>query len=154
MSAKLGLTAATDDDQSLWTGLLDVLAATRADYALAFRALGTFSTAAGADNKAIRRLFNDPKPFDEWAGRYRDRLRAESSSDADRKARMDHVNPKYILRNYLAQIAIDQSQRRNYSEVDRLRGVLRLPFDEQSEMEHYARPAPEWGKRLVVSCSS
>jgi uncharacterized protein YdiU (UPF0061 family) len=67
---------------------------------------------------------------------------------------MDRVNPKYVLRNYLAQIAIDKALKRDFSEVDRLRGVLRMPFDEQPEMEHYAQPTPEWGKRLTVSCSS
>jgi uncharacterized protein YdiU (UPF0061 family) len=58
------------------------------------------------------------------------------------------------LRNYLAQIAIDKAINKDFSEVDRLRVVLRRPFDDQPEMEHYAQPAPEWGKRLVVSCSS
>ena len=68
---------------------------------------------------------------------------------------MNRVNPKYILRNYLAQIAIDKAvTHRDFSETDRLRGVLSRPFDEQPEMAHYAEPAPEWGKRLVVSCSS
>ena len=67
---------------------------------------------------------------------------------------MDQVNPKYVLRNYLAQIAIDKAQKKDFSEVDRLRGVLQRPFDEQPEMGHYARPAPEWGRHLTISCSS
>jgi uncharacterized protein YdiU (UPF0061 family) len=154
MTAKLGLTTTDSSDQLLWSDYLDVLALSRADYSIAFRAFGSFSTSPGADNDVIRRLFPDPKPFDEWADRYRDRLRSEDSNDRDRKVRMDRVNPKYVLRNYLAQIAIDRAQKRDFGEVDRLRGVLRMPFDEQPEMEHYAKPAPEWGKRLVVSCSS
>jgi len=154
MAIKLGLATARDGDPDLWTDLLNVLAAARADYTLVFRALGDFSTAPGADFDAVRRLFADPKPFDGWAERYRGRLRTEGSVDHDRKAHMDRVNPKYILRNYLAQIAIDKAQKRDFSEVDRLRGVLRLPFDEQPEMEHHATPAPEWGRKLVVSCSS
>jgi uncharacterized protein YdiU (UPF0061 family) len=154
MTAKLGLSTNQNGDESLWTTALDLLAAGRIDYTLFFRALGSFSTSAGRDNEQIRRLFADPKSFDEWAERYRDRLRAEGSLDCDRKARMNRVNPKYIVRNYLAQIAIDKAQKRDFSEVDRLRGVLRLPFDDQPEMEHYAKPAPEWGKRLMVSCSS
>jgi uncharacterized protein YdiU (UPF0061 family) len=154
MTAKLGLTTADSGDQSLWSDFLDALAVSLADYTTAFRALGSFSTSPGADSDVIRRLFPDPKPFDEWAERYRDRLRSEDSNDRDRKVRMGRVNPKYVLRSYLAQIAIDRAQKRDFSEVDRLRGVLRMPFDEQPEMEHYATPAPEWGKRLVVSCSS
>jgi len=154
MAAKLGLSTVGEGDQSLWTGFLDVLAASRADYTLVFRTLGTFSTSPGADHDAIRRLFGDPKSFDEWAERYRDRLRADGSLDRERKGRMDRVNPKYILRNYLAQVAIDKAQKRDFGEVDRLRGVLGLPFAEQPELDHYAKPAPEWGRKLVVSCSS
>src|SRR5262249_1112723 len=94
MTAKLGLTTADAGDQSLWSDFLDLLAVARADYTIAFRALGSFSTSTGADNDAIRRLFPDPKPFDEWADCYRDRLRSEDSNDRDRQVRMDRVNPK------------------------------------------------------------
>ncbi|HEX3150673.1 MAG TPA: YdiU family protein [Gemmataceae bacterium] len=154
MVAKLGLMTAGEGDQELWTNVLDGLAAARVDYTLFFRLLGEFSTTNGADNSGLRRLFDDPKAFDAWAERYRERLASERSDDGERRERMNRVNPKFILRNYLAQIAIDKAQKKDFSEVDRLRGVLRLPFDEQPEMEHYAKPAPEWGKRLVVSCSS
>ncbi|HJZ89482.1 MAG TPA: YdiU family protein [Gemmataceae bacterium] len=154
MAAKLGLATPAEGDQELWSGLLDLLAEARADYTIFFRVLGTFRTGPAEANDPIRRLFQDPARFDAWTGRYRDRLRSEGSLDVERKARMDRVNPKYVLRNYLAQIAIEKAERKDFSEVDRLRGVLRSPFDEQPEMEHYARPAPEWAKRLQVSCSS
>jgi uncharacterized protein YdiU (UPF0061 family) len=154
MTTKLGLATSDENDQALWTGVLDVLAAQRTDYTIFFRTLSTFSTSPGATNDEIRRLFKDPASFDEWANRYGDRLRAECSLDHERKVRMDRVNPKYVLRNYLAQIAIDKAQKKVFSEVDRLRSVLAMPFDEQTEMEHYAQPAPEWGKHLQVSCSS
>jgi len=136
----------------LWTSLLDLLAEGRVDYTMFFRKLGNFAT--GIRNERLRGLFATPAKIDEWAERYRERLEREDSNDSDRKSRMDRVNPKFILRNYLAQIAIQKADLKDYSEVDRLRGVLRFPFDEQPEMEHYAKPAPEWGKRLVVSCSS
>ena len=152
MTTKLGLTSVVDEDMPLWTSLLDLLAEGRADYTIFFRQLGTF--VAGERNEHLRNLFAIPAKFDEWAERYRERLLGEKSNDMDRKTRMDRVNPKFILRNYLAQIAIHKAEMKDYSEVDRLRGVLRFPFDEQPEMEHYAKPAPEWGKRLVVSCSS
>jgi uncharacterized protein YdiU (UPF0061 family) len=154
MAAKLGLATKAEGDDKLWMDLLDLLAEARADYTLFFRALGSFRTMAGADNDRVRRLFADPTKFDAWAERYRDRLLSEKSVDTEREARMNRVNPKYILRNYLAQIAIDKAINKDFSEVDRLRGVLGRPFDEQPEMEHYAQPAPEWGRRLVVSCSS
>ncbi|MBO0697335.1 MAG: YdiU family protein [Zavarzinella sp.] len=154
MTAKLGLTTRQDGDQALWTGLLDVLARSRTDYTTFFRRLGTFATRPGGADDRLRALFPEPAEFDEWAGRYRERLRAEGSVDEERRVRMDRVNPKYILRNYLAQIAIEKAQKRDFSEVDRLRGVLAMPFDEQPEMEHYAQPAPEWARHLTVSCSS
>jgi protein adenylyltransferase len=154
MCEKLGLATSREGDQALWTGLLDVLARSRTDYTICFRRLGTFATAPGADNEGVRKPFPDPAEFDAWAERYRDRLRAEGSVDEERKARMNRVNPKYVLRNYLAQTAIDRAQKKDFSEVDRLRGVLQMPFDEQPEMEHYAQPAPEWGRHLQVSCSS
>jgi len=155
MTAKLGLTMREEGDQLLWTSLLDVLAESRVDYTIFFRKLGTFATSPGASNQTVRNVFADPTAFDRWASRYAERLRSENSLDAQRKSRMDQVNPKYILRNYLAQIAIERAQhQKDFSEVDRLRGVLRLPFDEQPETEHYAETAPEWGRHLQVSCSS
>jgi uncharacterized protein YdiU (UPF0061 family) len=69
--------------------------------------------------------------------------------------RMNRVNPKYVLRNYLAQVAIERATReRDSSEIDRLREVLRDPYAEQPEMERYAAPPPDRGETVIVSCSS
>jgi uncharacterized protein YdiU (UPF0061 family) len=68
---------------------------------------------------------------------------------------MDRVNPKYVLRNYLAQNAITAAvERRDYTEIERLLETLRAPFTEQPGREGYAESPPDWGKRLAVSCSS
>ena len=67
---------------------------------------------------------------------------------------MHAVNPLYILRNYLAQKAIDAAEAGDYSEVQRLHDVLTRPFTEQPGMETYAERPPEWGKHLEISCSS
>jgi uncharacterized protein YdiU (UPF0061 family) len=68
---------------------------------------------------------------------------------------MDQVNPKYVLRNYLAQNAITAAvERRDYTETERLLETLRAPFTEQPGREGYAESPPDWGKRLAVSCSS
>jgi uncharacterized protein YdiU (UPF0061 family) len=65
------------------------------------------------------------------------------------------INPKYILRNYMAQTAIEKVQRDNdYSEIDRLMTVLKMPFDEHPEHAHYAEAPPAWAADLSVSCSS
>jgi uncharacterized protein YdiU (UPF0061 family) len=68
---------------------------------------------------------------------------------------MNQVNPKYILRNYLAQNAIALAvEKKDYSEIDRLLELLRNPYAEQPEMEKYAAAPPNWGKHIIVSCSS
>jgi hypothetical protein len=59
-----------------------------------------------------------------------------------------------VLRNHLAQVAIEKAYRKDYTEIDRLRQLLTHPFDEQPEMESYAAPPPDWAKTISVSCSS
>jgi uncharacterized protein YdiU (UPF0061 family) len=87
--------------------------------------------------------------------RYQSRLAAEQSDDEERKARMNLVNPKYLLRNHLAQAAIDAAvNRRDYAEIDRLLKLLQNPFAEQPEMERYAAPPPAGSQQIIVSCSS
>jgi hypothetical protein len=153
--AKLGLRESRPDDAALVVSLLGILEANAVDYTLFFRRLGNFSTQDGARNDELRDMFPDPSAFDAWAAEYRGRLLAERGEDAERKSRMDAVNPKYVLRNYLAQAAIDAAvERRDYSEIERLRLVLSSPFDEQPESDAYAAPPPDWSRRLVVSCSS
>jgi len=99
-------------------------------------------------------LFIDRDAFDAWAVQYRTRLRAEASVDAARKLGMDRSNPKYVLRNYLAQVAIEKAQNGDFSEVARLLAVLEHPYDEQPEHAHYAALPPDWASHLEVSCSS
>ena len=103
----------------------------------------------------LRDEFVDLKAFDEWAERYVARVNHEAEHDnSTRQARMHAVNPLYILRNYLAQKAIDAAESGDYSEVQRLHDVLTQPFTEQPGMESYAERPPEWGKHLEISCSS
>ncbi|MCB1809267.1 MAG: hypothetical protein KDJ99_30150, partial [Candidatus Competibacteraceae bacterium] len=79
---------------------------------------------------------------------------AEQSEDQERARRMNSVNPKYILRNYLVQIAIEQAQQKDFTEIERLLTLLRRPFDEQPDCAAYADEPPDWGRHLEVSCSS
>ena len=64
------------------------------------------------------------------------------------------MNPKYVLRNHLAENAIRLAKEKDFSEVERLARVLRHPFDEQPEFEAYAGLPPDWASDLEVSCSS
>ena len=67
---------------------------------------------------------------------------------------MNKVNPKYILRNYLLQIAIEKAEKGDFSEVDKLLKIMESPFKEQVENESYAKLPPDWSNDLEVSCSS
>jgi len=151
--AKLGLASSLPGDDALIDDLLALLAAGAIDYTLFFRRLCDFHP--GADNQPLRDLCPDRAAFDAWARRYDQRLAAEAGSDAERSAAMRAVNPKYLLRNYLAEIAIRQAEDEgDYGEIERLRQVLASPFDEQPQFAHYAEPPPDWGRKLAISCSS
>ncbi|MEO8450615.1 MAG: protein adenylyltransferase SelO [Gemmatimonadota bacterium] len=153
MRAKLGLTTAHAGDSELIRRLLDLLAATQADYTQTFRALGAVSTESGEPPEALRALVVGGA-LDQWVGEYIARLRAENSVDVERAAAMARANPKYVLRNYLAQVAIERAQEKDPSEIERLRFLLRNPFEEHPGMERYAEPPPPWARDLMVSCSS
>ncbi len=154
---KLGLrpTGGPDaDDEPLLTDLFQLLHAQRVDYTLFWRNLARISCADGSQDAPVRDLFLDRAAWDAWAEAYRARLRAENSVDAVRAVAMLAVNPKYVLRNHLAETAIQRARENDFSEVDRLLAVLSRPFDEQPEAEGYAALPPDWAAGLEVSCSS
>ena len=154
LHAKLGLATAEEGDRELLDGLFAILQANHADFTIFFRRLGGLRAGGPEGDEALRDLFLDRPAFDAWADAYRARLRAENSNDAARKLAMDQVNPKYVLRNYMAQVAIEKAQNKDFSEVERLLALLARPFDEQPENEHYAGFPPDWSNQLSVSCSS
>ena len=143
---KLGLVAEHDDDAALADDLLKLMAEDRADFTITWRRL--------ADLAAARDMFLQRDKFDAWAERYRARLALEHSNDAERAVRMNRANPKFVLRNHLAQTAIERAQAGDFSETKRLLNVLEHPFDEQPGHEAYAGFPPDWASQLEVSCSS
>jgi uncharacterized protein YdiU (UPF0061 family) len=155
MRAKLGFSIEHSDDAALLQDTLALMHDSHADYSAFFRRLANFDSAAGKDNAPLRDLFLDRDAFAAWAARYRTRLALEASPGIERKLRMDRVNPKYVLRNHLAETAIRKAaDERDYSEIERLMQILARPFDEQEPMHAYAAPAPQWASELSVSCSS
>jgi len=154
MRKKFGLVAEQAEDDELIRDFLGLLQDSHADHTIMFRELSTFSTADGAANEPLREHFLNRDRFDEWAVRYRDRLRHERNHDDERRGRMNRVNPRYVLRNYLVQTAIEKAQNKDFSEIDRLFTLLQDPFTDQQDMEAYALPPPNWGKHLAISCSS
>jgi uncharacterized protein YdiU (UPF0061 family) len=157
LHAKLGLSVLdqhSDGDRALFDTMFALMQANGVDFTLFFRRLSGIRAADASGNEPLRDLFIDRPAFDAWALQYRARLQAESSEDASRQLAMDRVNPKYVLRNYLAQVAIEKAQNKDFTGVERLLSVLQRPYDEQPEHEHYAALPPDWASHLEVSCSS
>lgn len=153
MAAKFGLPPGSEA-ATLVMDALQLLAQNRVDYTIFLRRLCDFGSGENASS-TLRDLFLDRAGFDAWAARYTAALRQQGSIDAERGQAMRAVNPKYILRNHLAEIAIRRAtDERDYSEVNRLHALLTRPFDEQPEYAAYAAEPPDWARKIEVSCSS
>ena len=150
--AKLGLVGAAEGDGPLMNHLLEILQGNAVDYPLFFRALADYEP--GGDNAAIAALFQYPEAFDIWSEGYAARLAGEALPQSERRHRMRRANPRYVLRDWLAQRAIERAQAKDFSEIDRLLEILRRPFDDQPDAEGYGEPAPEAILVQSVSCSS
>jgi len=154
MIAKLGLMSERDEDRELIVEVLRLLAAGRVDYTRFFRSLAAIGNTGSAAGEALVAESNEREAWEAWLARYRARVAADGRSDADRHAAMNAVNPKFILRNYLAQQAIAAAERGDYSELVTLQTVLEHPFDEQPDHERFAEAPPAWAGDIEVSCSS
>ena len=137
---KLGLLQPEPGDILLAKDLLDRMAAQAADFTLTFRRLCDAAARAGHDEEA-RRLFAEPGAYDEWAGRWRQRLLSEGGDPTQRPAAMRRANPAFIPRNHLVEEAIVAAQDHgDFAPFERLLGVLAKPFDEQPAFGRYAEP--------------
>ncbi|MBF4179715.1 protein adenylyltransferase SelO [Lelliottia nimipressuralis] len=150
MRRKLGLTTQEKGDNDILNALFALMAREGSDYTRTFRMLSQTEQQSAAS--PLRDEFIDRAAFDGWFGTYRERLQREEIQDDDRQAQMKAVNPAMVLRNWLAQRAIEQAEQGDYAELHRLHDALRTPFADRSD-DYVSRP-PDWGKRLEVSCSS
>ncbi len=150
MRRKLGFFSEQQADNELLNALFALMAREGSDYTRTFRMLSHAEQHSAAS--PLRDEFIDRGAFDSWFTRYRERLQTEQIDDAQRQQAMQNVNPCVVLRNWLAQRAIEQAEQGDVSELERLHAVLREPFRERDD-DYAARP-PDWGKRLEVSCSS
>lgn len=150
MRQKLGFFTQQKADNELLSELFSLMASEGSDYTRTFRMLS--HTEQRAAQSALRDEFIDRNAFDSWYARYRERLLGEQIDDAVRQQAMQNVNPAVVLRNWLAQRAIEQAEQGNTDELYRLHAVLREPYRDRSD--DYSRRPPDWGKRLEVSCSS
>lgn len=154
MAAKFGLPPGSDA-AGLVMDALQLLARNHVDYTIFLRRLCDFDSTAGTPNASLRDLFLDRAAFDAWSTRYAAARRRQAMPDAERGTAMRALNPKYILRNHLAETAIRRAaDHRDYSEIDHLHRLLMHPYDEQPEFESYAAEPPDWARKIEVSCSS
>lgn len=152
--AKLGLKNAMDEDSELVNAMLNMMKINQLDFTIFFRRLSDIQRDDSSKDNKLRDLCIDRDSFDQWLAQYRQRLTKEASEDEIRQAAMRRCNPKFILRNYLAQNAIEAAQRHDFAEIEKLRQILSKAFDEQPENEAYANLPPDWARDISVSCSS
>ncbi|MBY0416154.1 MAG: protein adenylyltransferase SelO family protein, partial [Bdellovibrionales bacterium] len=141
---KCGLYTNQLEDEDFLRGTLNMLVFTKLDYTNFFRALSRYNHKSGKIPN-----IEDSESLKTWLTSYDERLGLESVSESERHIRMLEVNPKFVLRNYVAQIAIDDPKL-----VPIIFDILTHPFDEWNEYEEWSRPAPKKYKNLTVSCSS
>ena len=135
---------------------LSLLKNNRLDYSYFFRVISEVNIEGGEPSvlASLRDKCIDLNSFDQWFSSYQSRLRQHSHDPSDRLAKMQATNPVYILRNHLAQLAIDKAKHGDYSEVKRLHDVLKKPYSRQEGCEQYEALPPDWAKELEISCSS
>lgn len=154
---KFGLITNLEGDRELFADCFSLLESNKVDYTRFFREISSLD--CQPIDKVID-LFVDRVSAEQWIKRYILRCEKELGSDGGiitsylRCNTMRKFNPKYILRNYLVQQAIEVAEQGDYSEIQTLFKVLTHPYDDQPEFGHYAKLPPDWGKHLEISCSS
>ncbi|WP_375320960.1 protein adenylyltransferase SelO [Aliivibrio logei] len=151
MRDKLGLYSKQEGDSRLFESMFELLSQNAVDYTRFMRSLSYLDS---KEKQTVVDLFVDREAATLWVDLYLTRCGLEEDSADSRCERMRSVNPKFILRNYLAQQAIDKAQQGDFSELEILSLLLEKPFDEHTEFEKYAQLPPEWGKKMEISCSS
>ena len=154
MRAKLGLRTAEAGDLALQGELFDLLHRTGADYTRFFRALSRFDATDPLTRVAVQTEVNDPTALDSWLVRYVARLEAEGSVTRERQVRMLATNPKFVLRNWVAQEVIERADAGQFALIETVRQIMSTPFEEHEEWERFAEAPPEGREQVVVSCSS
>jgi uncharacterized protein YdiU (UPF0061 family) len=150
LARKLGLPDAQDaQDDALIDDALAMLAKEQVDYPLFWRGLAGLHEGGNGD---VRDLFLDRPAFDAWARRYLERTRGLDPQVL--AARMRACNPKYVLRNHLAEEAIRAAKEGDFSKIAHLLQVLQSPFDEHPEHAALAGLPPAWAASIAISCSS
>jgi len=164
ISAKLGLAAFEEDDLALMQDLYALMQHAEVDMTIFFRGLIAFNPDAPS-LEPVEEAFYDPEKrqwadaqFTEWLSRYAARVRRDAHSPEERRATMTKANPRYVLRNYLVQEAIDRAEQGDDQGIHDLLDVMRHPYEEQPGKERFAQRRPDWARQRagcsMLSCSS
>ena len=143
---KLGFRENRNTDEALVQELLNVMEVQKLDFTRTFRSLSN-----------ILKTNNSIKVDDSlksWSQKFKERHDIEIADIDSRITQMNEMNPKFILRNYMLQNAIDQAEEGSYKEIDILMKLITKPYEENLEYERYSEESPEWAKSLGLSCSS
>jgi uncharacterized protein YdiU (UPF0061 family) len=150
MSKKLGLDKYKESDLELIKHLLGVMQGLAVDYTLFFRTLSHYD----GKRTALLKLGLYHQPMSDWLDSYDERLKQNSSSMEERHADMLQTNPKYVLKNYMIQEAIDAAEEGDYSGVENLFKIAQNPYAEYLEFERWSGVTPDEFKNKKLSCSS
>jgi uncharacterized protein YdiU (UPF0061 family) len=151
MGKKLGLESVTQaKDLDLFKHMLGMLQGLNVDYTLFFRTLSRYD----GERKELLKLGLYHKPMNDWLDSYDERLKEESISFIDRSMNMLKINPKYVLKNYMLQEAIDKAEEGDFKLVDDLFKIAQDPYAEHPEFERWAGMTPDAFKNQKLSCSS
>jgi serine/tyrosine/threonine adenylyltransferase len=163
-AAKLGLASYREEDAELTRELYELMQRAEVDMTIFFRALAQINPEVPTLDPLREAFYRDELrerhqgELMAWLRRYAARLRDDDSAPDGRRARMDAANPRFVLRNYMAQEAIDLAEQGDSSRIHELLAVLRRPYDEQPDQAHFAKKRPDWARQKagcsMLSCSS
>ncbi|MDT3669179.1 MAG: YdiU family protein [Aromatoleum sp.] len=164
LAAKLGFEEFRDGDAGLVDTLHQLLTRAEVDMTIFFRKLASIDLDAPALDPLREAFYSEEKAasseaeFEAWLATYAARARSEGMTADERRARMNAVNPRYVLRNYLAQEAIDAAEQGDYGLIAELLDVMRRPYADQPGRERFAAKRPDWARQRagcsMLSCSS